>query len=109
MEIPRIRRPTTIHTLDQVVGQARAWADRRDHQRGSGRRLRAVVGLGAAKTDDWKSGRSMTGVWFSTPQDAAHQAAMHCVPDGRLRPRCRPLASGKLGRPHVALMRRPAR
>ena len=26
----------------------------------------------------------MTGVWFSTPEDAgAHQAAMNCVPDGR--------------------------
>ena len=40
--IARIRRPQHVHTLDQVVG------------------------LGAAKTDDWYSGRHMTGVWFAT-------------------------------------------
>jgi len=31
-----------------------------------GAQCRAVVGLGAAKTDDWYSGRHMTGVWFAT-------------------------------------------
>jgi len=105
--IPRIRRPTTIHTLDQVVGQASrlGWTVGITSEDLVGAQCRAVVGLGAAKTDDWKSGRSMTGVWFSTPEDAAaHQAAMHCVPDGRFEALAvGPLASGKLAEPDIAL------
>jgi hypothetical protein len=66
-----------------------------------GAQCRAVVGLGNAKTDEWKSGRHMTGVWFETIEDAsAHQAAMHCVPDGQFEALAiGPLASGKLGDP----------
>jgi uncharacterized protein (DUF169 family) len=105
--IPRIRRPTTIHTLDQVVGQASrlGWTVGITSEDLVGAQCRAVVGLGAAKTDDWKSGRSMTGVWFSTSEDAAaHQAAMHCVPDGRFEALAvGPLASGKLAEPDIAL------
>jgi uncharacterized protein (DUF169 family) len=105
--IPRIRRPTTIHTLDQVVGQASrlGWTVGITSEDLVGAQCRAVVGLGAAKTDDWKSGRSMTGVWFSTPEDAAaHKAAMHCVPDGRFEALAvGPLASGKLAAPDIAL------
>jgi uncharacterized protein (DUF169 family) len=84
--IPRIRRPQNVHTLDQVVGQASrlGWTVGITSEDLVGAQCRAVVGLGAAKTDDWKSGRAMTGVWFSTPEDAAaHQDAMHCVPDGQ--------------------------
>jgi uncharacterized protein (DUF169 family) len=105
--IPRIRRPTTIHTLDLVVGQASrlGWTVGITSEDLVGAQCRAVVGLGAAKTDDWKSGRSMTGVWFSTSEDAAaHQAAMHCVPDGRFEALAvGPLASGKLAEPDIAL------
>jgi uncharacterized protein (DUF169 family) len=105
--IPRIRRPTAIHTLDQVVGQASrlGWTVGITADDLVGAQCRAVVGLGAAKTDEWKSGRHMTGVWFGTQEDAAaHQGAMHCVPDGRYDALAvGPLAAGKLGDPDIAL------
>jgi uncharacterized protein (DUF169 family) len=105
--IPRIRRPQNVHTLDQVVGQASrlGWTVGITSDDLVGAQCRAVVGLGAAKTDDWKSGRSMTGVWFDTQADAAaHQAAMHCVPDGQFEALAvGPLAAGKLADPDIAL------
>ena len=105
--IPRIRRPQNVHTLDQVVGQASrlGWTVGITSEDLVGAQCRAVVGLGAAKTDDWKSGRSMTGVWFDTQADAAaHQAAMTCVPDGQFEALAvGPLAPGKLTNPDIAL------
>jgi uncharacterized protein (DUF169 family) len=105
--IPRIRRPQNVHTLDQIVGQASrlGWTVGITSEDLVGAQCRAVVGLGAAKTDDWKSGRSMTGVWFSTPEDAAaHQDAMHCVPDGRFEALAvGPLSTGKVADPDIAL------
>jgi uncharacterized protein (DUF169 family) len=105
--IPKIRRPQSVHTLDQVVGQASrlGWTVGITSDDLVGAQCRAVVGLGAAKTDEWKSGKHMTGVWFSTLEDAsAHQAAMNCVPDGRYEALAvGPLASGKLDPPDIAL------
>ncbi|MFI4975465.1 MAG: DUF169 domain-containing protein [Caulobacterales bacterium] len=105
--IPKIRRPQSIHTLDQVVGQASrlGWTVGITSDDLVGAQCRAVVGLGNAKTDDWKSGRHMTGVWFSTLEDAgAHQGAMHCVPDGQYDALAvAPLASGRLDPPDIAL------
>jgi uncharacterized protein (DUF169 family) len=105
--IPRIRRPKAVHTLDQVVGQASrlGWTVGITADDLVGSQCRAVVGLGSAKTDEWKSGQHMTGVWFSTQEDAAaHQAAMHCVPDGRYEALAvGPLAAGKLTLPEIAL------
>src|SRR5579863_5914844 len=83
--IPRIRRPQHVHTLDQVVGQASrlGWTVGITAEDLVGAQCRAVVGLGAAKTEEWYSGQHMAGVWFSNDEDAsAHQAAMECVPDG---------------------------
>ena len=70
-----------------------------------GAQCRAVVGLGGAKTAEWLSGEHMKGVWFSTSEDAAaHQSAMHCVPDGRYEALAvGPLASGRLDPPDIAL------
>jgi uncharacterized protein (DUF169 family) len=105
--VPRIRRPQNVHTLDQVVGQASrlGWTVGVTSEDLVGAQCRAVVGLGAAKTDDWRSGRHMTGVWFSTEDDArAHQAAMHCVPDGQFQALAvAPLAGGRLDPPDIAL------
>ncbi len=105
--IPRVRRPQAVHTLDQLVGQASrlGWTVGVTSEDLVGAQCRAVVGLGGAKTDDWRSGRAMTGVWFSTQEDAqAHQEAMHCVPDGRFEALAiGPLAAGKLGDPDIAL------
>jgi uncharacterized protein (DUF169 family) len=105
--IPRIRRPQAVHTLDQVVGQASrlGWTVGVTAEDLVGAQCRAVVGLGGAKTDEWRSGAQMAGVWFSSLEDAgAHQAAMACVPDGRYEALAvGPLASGKLDPPDIAL------
>ena len=105
--IPRIRRPTNVHTLDQVVAQAArlGWTVGVTAEDLVGAQCRAVVGLGAAKDAAWRSGRHMSGVWFATPEDAAaHQAAMHCVEDGTYHALAvAPLASGRLDPPDIAL------
>ena len=98
--IPRIRRPKAVHTLDQIVAQAArlGWTVGLTSEDLVGAQCRAVVGLGAAKDDKWRSGEHMVGVWYSTQEDAAaHQAAMECVPDGRYEaPAVAPLAGGRL-------------
>ncbi len=105
--IAKIRRPQSVHTLDQIVGQASrlGWTVGITSEDLVGAQCRAVVGLGGAKTDEWKSGEHMNGVWFSSGADAsAHQAAMHCVPDGQYEALAvAPLASGRLDPPDIAL------
>ncbi len=105
--IPKIRRP------NRCTRSTRWW--RRPSRLGwtvgitaedlVGAQCRAVVGLGRAKDDAWRSGKHMTGVWFSTLEDAAaHQAAMHCVEDGKYEALAvAPLASGRLDPPDIAL------
>lgn len=105
--IPRVRRPNHVHTLDQLVGQAArlGWTIGVTAEDLVNSQCRAVVGLGNAKSPEWLSGTHMTGVWFETDDDAAaHQAAMHCLPDGRYDALAvGPLASGRLGDPDIAL------
>ena len=105
--IERIRRPTDVHTLDQIVAQAsrlgRTVGVTSDDLVGS--QCRAVVGLGKAKDDAWRSGQHMKGVWFEDDESArAHQEAMHCVEDGIYEALAvSPLASGRLDPPDIAL------
>ncbi|MBE7416210.1 MAG: DUF169 domain-containing protein [Ideonella sp.] len=104
--VPRIRRPSAVHTTDQIIGQAARLgftvgitaADLVGPQCG------AVIGL-MPQDDEWLAGKAFAGVWFATPADAAaHQRAMHCVPHGRYRAMAvSPLASGRL-RPDVCLV-----
>lgn len=105
--IARIRRPKSIHTLDQIVAQAArlGWTVGLTADDLVGAQCRAVVGLGGAKDVAWRSGQHMVGVWYSSPEDAgAHQAAMECVPDGRYQALAvAPLASGRLDPPDIAL------
>ena len=105
--IPRIRRPRSVHTLDQIVGQASrlGWTVGVTADDLVGAQCRSVVGLGRAKDEAWTSGQHMKGVWFSTLEDAtAHQAAMHCVPDGRYEALAvGPLAAGRVVEPDIAL------
>jgi uncharacterized protein (DUF169 family) len=105
--IPKIRRPKAVHALDQVVAQAArlGWTVGITADDLVGAQCRAVVGLGAAKTEDWYSGRHMTGVWFETQDGAAaHQAAMNCVPDGRYEALAvGPVSSGRLENPDIVL------
>jgi uncharacterized protein (DUF169 family) len=105
--IPRIRRPKAVHTLDQIVAQAArlGWTVGLTSEDLVGAQCRAVVGLGLAKDDKWRSGEHMVGVWYSTPEDSrAHQAAMECVPDGHYEALAvAPLAGGRLDPPDIAL------
>jgi len=83
--IPKIRRPKSVHTLDQVVAQAArlGWTVGVTADDLVGDQCRAVVGLGG-QDDKWRSGQHMVGVWFATLEDAGrHQAAMNLVPKGR--------------------------
>jgi uncharacterized protein (DUF169 family) len=105
--IPRIRRPRDVHTLDQIVAQAArlGWTVGITAEDLVGAQCRAVVGLGNAKDAEWQSGQQMAGVWYADqPGAAAHQAAMHCVPDGIYDALAvSPLSSGRLDPPDIAL------
>ena len=83
--VPKIRRPKSIHTLDQVVAQAArlGWTVGVTAEDLVGDQCRSVVGLGG-QDEKWRSGQHMVGVWFATLEDAGrHQAAMNLVPKGR--------------------------
>ena len=83
-QVPRIRRPQAVHTLDQLVGQAARLGFTVGVTADDlvGDQCRSVVGLGG-QDEAWFSGRHMAGVWFATPEDSArHQAAMTLVPRG---------------------------
>jgi uncharacterized protein (DUF169 family) len=105
--IEKIRRPKSVHTLDQVVGQAArlGWTVGITTEDLVGDQCRAVVGLGNAKTDQWRSGKATVGVWHGTLEDAgARQNALACVPDGKYEALAvSPLASGRLNPPDIAL------
>jgi uncharacterized protein (DUF169 family) len=105
--IPKIRRPQTVHTLDQIVGQAArlGWTVGITAENLVGDQCRAVVGLGNAKTENWRSGKHTVGVWHGTLEDAgARQRALNCVPDGKYEALAvGPLASGRLADPDIAL------
>ncbi len=105
--IPRIRRPTAVHTMDQLVGQTArlGWTLGVTADDLVGPQCRAVVGLGKAKTDQWKTGQHMVGVWYDTVEDATvHQESMHCVEDGKYEALAlSPLANGRLDPPDIAL------
>lgn len=105
--IPKIRRPTAVHTLDQIVAQGArlGWTVGITGDDLIGAQCRAVVGLSGAKTPSWMSGEHMVGVWFETMEDAStHQSAMHCVPDGQFEALAvSPLTAGRIGVPDIAL------
>lgn len=105
--IPKIRRPRSIHTLDQIVAQAArlGWTVGITGEDLVGAQCRAVVGLSGAKTPEWMSGKHMVGVWYETETDAAaHQSSMQCVSDDQFEALAvSPLASGRLGTPDIAL------
>lgn len=105
--IERVRRPKSIHTLDQIVGQAArlGWTVGITADDLVGAQCRAVVGLGRAKTAEWASGKATVGVWHGNVQAAAaRQAALTCVPDGVYEALAvSPLASGRLNPPDIAL------
>ena len=105
--VPKIRRPTAIHTTDQIVGQAtrNGWTVGITADDLVGAQCSTVIGL-HPRSEGWLSGERMTGVWYATPDDAsAHQHAMDVVPFGRYEAMAvSPLASGRLNPPDVCLI-----
>jgi|SRR5580704_17452326 uncharacterized protein (DUF169 family) len=78
--IPRIRRPKSVHTLDQVVAQAArlGWTVGITSEDLVGAQCRAVVGLGLAKDKKWRSGEHMVGVWYSAPEASPSAVTAAC-------------------------------
>lgn len=105
--IPKIRRPTAVHTADQIVGQAARLGFTVGITADDlvGPQCGAVLGL-HPQDEAWLSGQAMAGVWFATVEDsAAHQRAMPVVPHGRYRAMAvSPLASGRLDPPDICLV-----
>jgi uncharacterized protein (DUF169 family) len=105
--IPRIRRPSDIHTTDQIVGQAcrNGWTVGITADDLVGAQCQAVIGL-APRSDEWLSGNNMAGVWFETKEESSkHQHAMDVVPYGTFEAKAvSPLASGRLSPPDICLI-----
>lgn len=105
--IPRIRRPGSIHTTDQIVGMASrlGWTVGITNDDLVGPQCGAVIGL-HPQDDDWLSGSRMAGVWYETIEDAsAHQHAMDTVPFGRFEAMAvSPLTAGRLDPPDICLI-----
>ncbi len=105
--IPKIRRPKTIHTTDQIVAQAArlGWTVGITNKDLVGPQCGAVIGL-HPQDSEWLSGSAMAGVWFETIEDsAAHQRAMDVVPHGRYAAMAvSPLTSGRLNPPDICLI-----
>lgn len=105
--IERIRRPSDIHTADQIVGMA----SRLNFTVGItnddlvGDQCGAVLGL-RPQDEKWLSGEHMAGVWFETVEDSAiHQESMHTVPYGSYAAMAvSPLATGRLDPPDICLI-----
>jgi uncharacterized protein (DUF169 family) len=105
--IPKIRRPRSIHTTDQIVAMAArlGWTVGITAKDLVGAQCAAVIGLHPAD-DDWLSGKRMAGVWYGTLEDsAAHQRAMDVAPYGKyVAMAVSPLTSGRLNPPDICLI-----
>ena len=102
--IPRIRRPKTKHTTDQIVSMASrlGWTVGITADDLVGQQCQAVVGL--APRDE--AGGKYVGVWHGDAESAAaRQQALSCVPHGRYAAMAvSPLDSGRLDPPDIALV-----
>ena len=105
--IPRIRRPDSIHTTDQIVGQAarNGWTVGITAEDLVGAQCSTVIGL-HPRSEAWLSGDRMAGVWYENQEEAsAHQQAMDVVPFGTYQAMAvSPLASGRLHPPDICLI-----
>src|SRR3982074_648491 len=85
MAIPKIRRPSAIHTTDQIVSMASrlGWTVGITSEDLVGAQCRAVIGL-APQDEQWLEGKNYVGVWHGTPEDARlRQEALDVVPYGQ--------------------------
>lgn len=105
--IPKIRRPTAVHTTDQIVSMASrlGWTVGITADDLVGAQCRAVVGL-AQQDERWLSGEAYVGVWHENAEDARkRQEALDVVPFGKYQAMAvSPLASGRLNPPDICLV-----
>ena len=105
--IPRIRRPKTVHTTDQIVSMASrlGWTVGITAEDLVGAQCGAVIGL-APQDEEWRRGERYVGVWHGSQPDAqARQEALDVVPFGRYRAMAvSPLESGRLTSPDICLV-----
>ncbi|MEQ8483114.1 MAG: DUF169 domain-containing protein [Pseudomonadales bacterium] len=105
--VPKIRRPSAVHTTDQIVGQAarNGWTVGITAADLVGAQCSTVIGL-HPRSEGWLSGDRMAGVWYADQAEASkHQHAMDVVPYGRFEAMAvSPLASGRLDPPDICLI-----
>jgi uncharacterized protein (DUF169 family) len=105
--IPRIRRPKTVHTTDQIVSQASrlGWTVGVTAQDLVGQQCGAVIGL-APQDEEWRRGERYVNVWHGDqPSAQARQEALTCVPFGQYQAMAvSPLESGRLPDPAICLV-----
>jgi uncharacterized protein (DUF169 family) len=105
--IPKIRRPTAIHTTDQIVSMASrlGWTVGITADDLAGAQCRAVIGL-SAQDEKWLAGENYVGVWHGTAEDARkRQEALDVVPFGTYQAMAvSPLTSGRLNPPDICLV-----
>ena len=105
--IPKIRRPSAVHTTDQIVSMASrlGWTVGITGEDLVGAQCRAVIGL--APTDEkFLEGKNYVGVWHGTAEDARlRQEALDVVPYGQYQAMAvSPLTSGRLNSPDICLV-----
>ncbi|WP_423798575.1 DUF169 domain-containing protein [Neobacillus sp. SAB-20_R2A] len=105
--IPKIRRPKSIHTTDQIVAQASrlGWTVGITAEDLVGAQCQVVLGL-HPRNEEWLSGEQMAGVWFENQQDSAkHQREMTVVPHGKYEAMAvAPLVSNRIADPDICLI-----
>src|SRR4051812_19635445 len=85
--IPKIRRPTAVHTTDQIVSMASrlGWTVGITADDLVGAQCRAVIGL-APQDETWLAGENYVGVWHGSAEDAAkRQQALDGCPTAATR------------------------
>jgi uncharacterized protein (DUF169 family) len=105
--IPKIRRPTAVHTTDQIVSMASrlGWTVGITAEDLVGAQCRAVIGL-APQDEKWRAGEAYVGVWHENAEDARkRQEALDVVAYGQYRAMAvSPLASARLNPPDICLL-----
>ena len=105
--VPKIRRPTAVHTTDQIVSMASriGWTVGITAKDLVGEQCRAVIGL-APQDEAFLAGEAFVGVWHGTAEDAGkRQRSLDVVPHGRYQAMAvSPLASGRLDPPDICLV-----
>src|SRR5712664_1401506 len=102
--IPKIRRPTAVHTTDQIVSMASrlGWTVGITADDLVGAQCRAVIGL-APQDEKFLAGENYVGVWHGTAEDARkRQEALDVVAFGQFKALAvSPLSSGRLNPPDI--------